>query len=141
MTERDIQNILAPDMLKRQDLVFPNTKAIHKRFESDLIRITKSGLVYEYEIKCSRSDFYADFKKHRKHLLLKQAKTKVNYFYFICPYGIIPLEDVEAPYGLIYIKGKELVLMRKALKMHNRPIDIQTKDRLARSLAWKIFKT
>lgn len=141
MTEKDIQCILAPDMLKRQDLVFPNTKAIHKRFESDLVRVTKSGIVYEYEIKCSRSDFYADFKKVRKHILLKQAKTKINYFYFVCPYGVIPLQDVEAPYGLIYVKGKELSLMRKADKLHNNSIDVQTKDRLARSLAWKLFKS
>ena len=31
--------------------------------ECDVIRITESNIVYEYEIKTSRSDFKADFKK------------------------------------------------------------------------------
>ena len=80
MTEKEIQAVLVPDMLKRQDMVFPNTKAIHKRFESDLIRVTKSLIVYEYEIKRTRSDFYVDFKKHRKTLLIKHVKWNIMFY-------------------------------------------------------------
>lgn len=41
------------------------------RWESDFFCIARSGMVYEIEVKVSRSDFRADFNKKRKHRLLK----------------------------------------------------------------------
>tara|TARA_R110002020_G_scaffold213427_1_gene420219 strand:+ start:20144 stop:20569 length:426 start_codon:yes stop_codon:yes gene_type:complete len=141
MKEKDIQNIMGPILLKKQNMVFPNTKAIHKRFESDLVRVNSDGRVWEYEIKTSYSDFKADFKKVRKHISLKAGETGVNYFYYLCPYGVIPLCDVAAPYGLIYIKGFDLHCVKRAKLLHSRSIDIKTKDRLTRSLGFKVFKS
>lgn len=40
-------------------------------WESDKLLETKSGYLYEFEIKISRSDFKADFKKKEKHLILE----------------------------------------------------------------------
>lgn len=40
------------------------------QWESDFFCIAKSGVSYEVEVKVSRSDFFADFKKKRKHKVL-----------------------------------------------------------------------
>ena len=42
-------------------------------WESDFFCITKSGYAIEVEIKISRSDFKADFKKEEKHYMLSHA--------------------------------------------------------------------
>lgn len=47
-------------------------------WESDLFCLTKSGYAIEIEVKVSRSDFLADFKKP-KHKLLQAAFEKVKY--------------------------------------------------------------
>lgn len=43
-------------------------------WESDKLLVTKAGMIYEFEIKISRSDYQNDFKhKSKKHLLLQSA--------------------------------------------------------------------
>lgn len=48
-------------------------------WESDYFGVSKSGYAYEIEIKVSRSDFFADFKKERKHRMLQLAKNGKTY--------------------------------------------------------------
>lgn len=43
-------------------------------WECDYFGVSKSGYAYEIEIKVSRSDFFADFKKAKKHRMLQLAK-------------------------------------------------------------------
>jgi hypothetical protein len=43
-------------------------------WESDYFGVSKSGYTYEIEIKVSRSDFFADFKKKKKHRMLQLAR-------------------------------------------------------------------
>lgn len=99
------------------------------RWESDKLIETKSGLIYEFEIKISRSDFKNDFKKKDKHIILEGKEThiptfeklesiykeryeknylvshfkKPNYFYYAVPEGMIDKEDVPDYAGLIYV--------------------------------------
>ncbi|QMW05385.1 hypothetical protein [Spirosoma foliorum] len=49
------------------------------RWESDFFCQTKAGYSIEVEIKISRSDFFADFKKTEKHKLLKGHKQENIY--------------------------------------------------------------
>lgn len=60
-------------------------------FESDFIRVTKSGYSSEFEIKLSVSDFNADAKKgsvgNTKHDQLQAGKL-ANSFYFVMPQEI-----------------------------------------------------
>ena len=51
-------------------------------WESDIFGISKSGYINEIEVKSSRADFQADFKKIKKHQILKcaHAKKKVALF-------------------------------------------------------------
>jgi hypothetical protein len=78
--------------------------------EADVIGITKANLSVEYEIKLSKSDFKADFKKTAKHLRLSGVRHRrkgyngvPNRFYYVTPVGLLGL-DVIPPYaGLIEI--------------------------------------
>lgn len=57
---------------KKHEIVAPNIKNLY-RWEADIISITKSTLVHEFEIKVSRADFLADRNKKHKHGELKRA--------------------------------------------------------------------
>lgn len=99
-------------------------------WESDKLIETRSGLLYEFEIKVSRSDYKNDFKnkqdKHailegkREHLpkydkILNQNKPiwekyyrtssykKPNYFYYAVPEGLITKDEVPDYAGLVYV--------------------------------------
>lgn len=76
-------------------------------WESDYLAISRNGYVYEAEIKISRSDFHADLKKPKHALFANPSSEPVpNYFYYICPDGVITEEDlVDVPYaGLVYVQ-------------------------------------
>ena len=79
-------------------------------WESDLFGVSKSKYAVEVEVKISRSDFLADFKK-KKHQMFKEARqagkgqsfTNIpNRFYFACPHGMIFKDEIPAYAGLIY---------------------------------------
>ena len=97
-----------------------------QRFEEcDVLSVTKSDYICEYEIKISKSDFKADFKKDKHKLItekkfnetvtLKKAGNRIfempnpyyapNYFYFVVPENLIKIEEVPEYAGLVYVKG------------------------------------
>lgn len=113
--------------------------------ECDVLRITGSGMTYEYEIKISRSDFRADFKKIYKHEVL-QGKLKnevkysewykadideewlnenngsvgrTSYFYYCCPTNLIKESEVPKYAGLIYVEGDCMEIVKKAPRLHS----------------------
>lgn len=100
-------------------------------FESDFFCMSKSGYVIECEIKVSRSDFFADFKKadwnkKTKHEILKDKLItfKPNKFYFVVPDGLIKKEEVPEYAGLIYVSNtyktiKESPFLHKEKLMDN----------------------
>lgn len=105
-------------------------------WESDVLKITKSGYAYEFEIKISRGDFKNDFKhKKKKHLLLenKENKSKMpNYFYYVVPEDLITEDEVPEYAGLIYVHatiiGNSRVYyqfqeIKAAPKLHTNKID------------------
>ena len=121
---------------KDQKYMSSNTTCVPKVGECDFLSVSKAGLLTEYEIKTSRSDFKADFRnKPSKHKRMagepisvqKYNSEKsnenyrkglqavydeyeelqdpfVNYFYFVCPEGLIKPEELPEYAGLIYAK-------------------------------------
>jgi hypothetical protein len=83
--------------------------------ENDIISVTKSGYIHEYEIKVSKADFKADFKKVEKHKLLEEVYSwnirkkyhsgdyynYPNYFYYATPENLIDVSEIPAYAGLI----------------------------------------
>jgi hypothetical protein len=83
-------------------------------WECDFFSITKSGYCYEVEIKLSRADYFADFKKE-KHSLFKRLIAGDGYYFrnygptngeYLCTYEVAELKNkrywdvVERPVGV-----------------------------------------
>lgn len=119
-------------------------------WESDSLAVTKSGYVYEYEIKISKSDFKNDFKhKKVKHQILEgtykiigdeflgdgkmRESDKPNYFYYVVPENLISVDEIPNYAGLIYIVPRynsngepywyDAKVIKVAPKIHNEKID------------------
>lgn len=55
---------------------------------------------YAYEIKISRSDFLNDIKQSHKQV---NAHAVSNYFYWVCPKGLIQKHEIPNGDGLMYV--------------------------------------
>lgn len=102
-------------------------------WEADLFSVTATPYSYEIEVKVSRSDFFADFKKV-KHELFKTYKSMPplthkqapNKYMFACPVGLISLTEVPEYAGLIYVMDNgEARLMKKAPFLHKDIFNIR----------------
>ena len=96
--------------------------------ETDLLVVQKSGLIFDVEIKVSRSDFFADFKKVEKHNILSgntEALYLPNKFYYAVPDGLIKPDEVPAYAGLIYIKGAHATEAKPALMLHKEKLEFR----------------
>ncbi len=60
-----------------------NAYVFNEGWESDFFSITSSGYCYEVEVKISRSDFFADFKKD-KHELFKRVHSGQQFYFKNC---------------------------------------------------------
>lgn len=92
---------------QRYTMMIPNTH-FNLGYEMDIMCVRKgSMLVEEIEIKTSRSDFLADFRKtigrHRmKHQELERGNLIANYFCFLVPALLLPkiLDDIPDYAGI-----------------------------------------
>ena len=130
ITERDIQQKIYNKYGPPSMLMIPNF-APGRWWECDIFRVLKSGYTWEYEIKLSKQDFMADFKKLKqiidqgksqvinKHDLLKNKTDKgPNRFSFV--FGSKELLDsVEVPdyAGIMFLK--EVNISRFSGKRNN----------------------
>jgi len=70
----------------RQHIIVPNLSwGLTGMHECDLFLIKKSGIAIEVEIKLSKSDFLADFKKNHNH---KDRFNRISEFYYAFPENI-----------------------------------------------------
>lgn len=129
-------------------LVVPNAYFRNHWWEMDVLVVTKAGLAYEYEIKCTHADFLNEMKnKSWKHTSKGQryiTRYKPNYYYFICPEGVIKKKEVVDTfgntYGLIYIvKEFHLKTVIKAKKIHDERVMPSEHMDLARKMMYKLF--
>ena len=89
--EFDVQKMLA-NRLRNTHYCFGNVSFLHN--ESDFLTISENGMVTDFEIKRSKSDFLNDFKKPRHQFMLDTYIKKdckgilgrvANRFYFVIP--------------------------------------------------------
>lgn len=149
VNEKAFQNALYLDLQTKHPIIVPN---VHLHFwEADLIGITGSDFVHEYEIKLSKSDFRADFNKKTKHNHLK-GRRGPNYFWYVCPPGLLTVEDMPEYAGLIQIVPNKLnrshrisygeceraatsiEVIKQAPRLHDGKITLKGKHFLARGL-------
>lgn len=116
--------------------------------ECDVISISKSNYIYEYEVKISRSDFFADFKKEKHGFMLESKSIKgdtylsPNYFYFVVPTSLVSCEEVPKYCGLIYMDDNlQFTTIKKAPLIHNEKASDKFIRKLSHNLTCKlIFK-
>lgn len=112
-------------------------------WECDFFAISKTGYSIEIEIKISKADFKADYKKeyygkNKHHQLLDKNDTdKPNKFYFACPDGLIKTEDINENYGLIYITDSHWKIVREAKFLHKNKM--MTEIKYVRKLLDKFY--
>lgn len=107
-TEALIQNALfCFCAIRRHEIIIPNSRLFG--WESDLISVTGSGLIHEFEIKITRADFKADAKKskmryfngddppdrHRYLFGRPKSELRPNYFHYVTPPDLIA--DLDRP--------------------------------------------
>lgn len=142
MTANDIKDLLLKEFYpKGRKFCITNFAACGLE-ECDVLMVTEDHILYEYEIKCSYSDFKADFKKEHKHKKLsgfyevnptengfgkyrREDYLKYgtagcpNYFYYVCRENLIPIEEVPHYAGLIYINENNTIrIVKKGKKIH-----------------------
>lgn len=162
MTEAEIQRALNQSFRKSM-AVIPNVYLFGE--ESDLLRIMKNGWVVEYEIKLSRSDFRADFRRKGKHKYMAErvvepasywyknnhnhrtaqspevAKswTIPNRFVFVCPEGLLTVEDMPEYAGLYYVKGMQVRKVKSPPLLHREKIGEGSLKRLVSVLSHRLW--
>ena len=113
MTERDIQNILYKYLKERgHTMITPNAAYMFcNGWECDLVSVTKSGFMHEYEIKISLSDFKADFNKpNGKHETLKKRIKDIPSRFWYVTYGFaVSISDIPEYAGLIEISHTVMI--------------------------------
>jgi len=106
MDEFVIQNALYRHVLSKQhNFIIPNIYLGSS--EADLISVTKAGYINEYEIKITRSDFKADFKKSKHSFLKDRQKTFRSYFWFVAPEGLISSDEIPEYAGFMVVRKGE----------------------------------
>lgn len=133
MTAKEITKALYDFYLSSSKYCAQNIYAFKDMGEEDFLMVKNNGYLIACEVKISRSDFKADFKKDIRHQILKDGffvtdkkifkerldPNKFNYsywypgdkvprqrpnkFFYCCPENLIKLEEIPKYAGLIYI--------------------------------------
>lgn len=147
MPEADCQNALYRWCdHKRHRHIVPNVTVFG--WESDLVSVTKAGLICEYEIKCSRSDFLQDKKKYRHRHFTEGLQAKypghhVPAYFFYALTRDVKYEEPEIPEyaGLLIIHSAALVTLAKpAPRLHKRGMTDPERQWLERSIINRYWK-
>lgn len=96
---------------------------LYQNFESDFISVNRSGYLTEFEIKRSRSDFKADFKKGDKHTLIQHGEL-ANRFYFCAPAGLLKAQDIPDYCGWIEFEYVDVQIGRNLLKNYRMAVRV-----------------
>ena len=146
MNEGRMQDYLYQWLEKRGQLfITPNVKLFGDN-EADLVSISRSKMITEYEIKISVADFNREFKdKSLKHTFLRGGNTfktyTPNYFCFVFPESIYK-GSLEIPFysGVIVVrKSGQLGVIKKAKRIHTLPATKRDINYLSRGLMYRYW--
>lgn len=162
MTEFEIQKRLYQDLSTKSSLwIVPNSCVLG--WESDLIAVSRAGVMSEYEIKISKADFKLDAAKQKhEHIQLFQkgimsakhsygglppvlydrpTQTPANYFWYACPAELIQVQEVPEYAGLLWLgSGWRPQIVKKPPKLHSNKITQKQIDQMARSIVHRYWR-
>ena len=113
---KEIQEAICKQEITKKNFVCENVNHILSDFESDVLSLGKTYIT-EFEVKISRSDFLRD--KTKKRWKFKNEKAYFNYFYYVCPSGLIDVSEIGEFHGLMYFDGG-LRVIKKAKLIHKK---------------------
>lgn len=113
-------------------------------WESDVVAITSSGYLVEYEIKLSQSDFQRDRRKSRHAALLAHYKGSKGErsgsvparFFYATPPGLVGPQDLPEYAGLTYVTPDGLEKKESAPRLTKSKARKSHRTTLAKSLMW-----
>jgi hypothetical protein len=143
MTTTDLEKAIL-DRTKNLPIRSLRTTQLRPNHECDVLTISRSGFATEYEIKRTRSDFFADFKKP-KHIQMRRGNGgQLSRFYFVCPQDLISIDDIPKYAGLIYVTKKygrlQSIEIRKAPKLKASKLKVEDEVRVYRSIMFRWLK-
>lgn len=151
VTSKQIFEALNRKYYSTAKYIIPNSCIFKSNWETDcFIQQRDSGYCYEIEIKISRNDFFADFRKGQKHSILKNGryksgwvntengsmdivfkehKNRPNKFFYCVPNGLISINDVPDYCGLMYfnINDGSVEIIKEAPFIHREKINLYNK--------------
>lgn len=136
ITEDHIQTLLNAKYASNSKYKVGNVYVFKRDWESDFFVQKENGYCYEFEIKISRSDFLADFKKSRKHDIIKTGKyfdgrhdrdhnLRPNKFFYVAPSGLLSISDIPEYAGLITVDGYYLKTVKDAPFIHKEKLKFE----------------
>jgi hypothetical protein len=167
MKIKNIQQAFYNRTFQRYEIVAPNIYLDWQFNEMDLMALRRSGYIDEIEIKLSRSDYLADFKKtvdvksayrclidnrysHEghykkfKHEALQEGMPNCNYFSFLMPDELAEKCDIPEYAGLYTCKVDNAGHIRvrevkPAPLLHKRKITEKMKYQIGRKMAYRYW--
>ena len=122
VTAEQLQRAFYRANVDRYEIITPNTYLTWESSEMDLLCVRKSGYIDEVEIKISKADFAADFRKRvqlktkdytwpriyrLKHEAMQEGLLKCNRFSFLVPESLV--DKIEVPeYAGLYVMKEDL---------------------------------
>lgn len=125
-------------VLKFHSPVIENIKALN-RYEFDVMSIGGGGMIYEFEVKISRSDFLKPKEKKKQQTYLSNTRdlngrawdgniyvSIPNYFSYACPSGLIQPHELSQSIGLYYINSDcSIECVREPKRIHSVLFDMK----------------
>lgn len=110
-------------------------------WESDFLILTRNEYFVEFEIKCTRVDYFNDFRKSGRHKCLSAEIECLapNKFYFVCPDGLIQKSEVPIYAGLMYYFPAEKSYPKRFKEIKPAPFLHRIKMNLFKELCIKYF--
>lgn len=108
----ELEKIVVEHFRPRQNLVVPNVSwgfFGHSRnsdnHEADLLVCTDAGCLWEIELKVSKSDLLADFKKRHSHF-----DSRLKHVWFAMPFDLVATAEqlLDERFGIMYPEWREV---------------------------------
>jgi hypothetical protein len=151
VTSDDILDALR--LLRQHDeILVPN---VHAPWECDMLTITRAGYVHEFEIKISRADFHADFKKEKhQHYAARipaflspwygeKRMTEIpGRFWFVTMEGIATADDIPEYAGWIEARSNRRYpkVIKQAPQLHKVKATQEYRIRVLQSMMHRYWQ-
>lgn len=151
MTVDTLQMAIRQRYRFEQKAVLTNVFVLRSPWESDAIYVTKAGFWAEFEIKLTRSDFLADFRKsqygvnkHEAYAAQHEIRSgsyggslipKPKHFWFVCPEGVVTNDDIPPHAGLMTLVEERTRLL---LKIEKQAPALKKPTKLSYEALWNL---